>query len=459
VNLDDSLKPAALHKNAGRETGGLSSTPRVSVVLPVRDCERYIAQAVKSIVEQTFRNFELIVVDDGSRDRTLPILAEWAAQDQRIQVLARPRLGLVAALEAGRAGAKGFFIARMDADDIADPERLSRQVEYLDRHPEVIAVGGQIELIDVEGRSLGSRIFPVTPADCRAYLKRGAPFCHPAVLIRSDALAFVGGYRTAFEPAEDMDLWLRLAKMGELANLDVNVLRYRVHAASMTRTYAAPQAVATALALVTARFPGPANADAIMDGVGQDTWANIEARLPETTRCYAREAYLRALSLNGGIVNPEDLALLHASLPTFAREAGDERVLAFGITRATYQLCRARRWRDAWRLTFAAVRLLPISIFAELSGHCAARVARRMVAFRMRQNLAAMPERIPTVRHRRGSVRRTVSVAVAAVAFLLAAALTDLWHHAQSAIGLLSFAPRAISDNRTNVANLVVDRD
>jgi hypothetical protein len=397
VSFDDS-SDRALHKNAGRQPEGFLSTPYVSVVLPVRDCERYIAQAIKSIVEQTFRNLELIVVDDGSSDRTLAILAEWAAQDRRIWVLARPRSGLVAALEAGRAVAKGMYIARMDADDIADPERLRRQVEYLDRHARVLAVGGQIELIDVEGRSLGCRVFPVTPAGCRAYLKRGAPFCHPAVMIRSDALALVGGYRTSFEPAEDMDLWLRLAEIGELANLDVNVLRYRVHAASMTRTYAASQAAATALAIVTAQFPECASAGATMDGVGQDTWANIEARLPETTRCCARESYLRALSLNGGIVNPEDLALLLASLPTFARGADSKRVLAFGITRATYQLCRARRWRDARRLTFAAARLLPISIVAELSRHCAVRVARRMVPSRMRQNLAARSERIPTAR-------------------------------------------------------------
>jgi hypothetical protein len=332
----------------------------------------------------------------------------------------------------------------MDADDIADPERLRRQVEYLDRHPEAVAVGGQIELIDVEGRSLGRRAFPVTPVDCSTYLERGAPFCHPAVMMRSDALRLAGGYRTAFEPAEDMDLWLRLVKIGELANLDVNVLRYRVHAASMTRTYAASQAAATALALVTARFPEHANADATMDSVGHHTWVTIEARLPETTHCYARESYLRALSLNGGIVNSEDLALLYASLPALARDTGDKRVLAFCVTRATYQLWRARNWQDVRRLTLMVVGLLPISVFAELSAYCAARLARRLALPRIRQHSAAILERISTVRHPLGCARVVASVA-AALAFL--------------AIGVVSLAQRAIGDSRTIVAHSDLDLD
>jgi glycosyltransferase involved in cell wall biosynthesis len=378
VNHRTSGRSPALRKDEGRNVDSLSLMPYVSVVLPVRNCERYIEDAVESIVEQTFCNLELIVVDDGSSDRTLEIVAECAVRDPRIRVLARPQLGLVGALEAGRAAARGFYTARMDADDVADPERLRRQVEYLDQHCEVVAVGGQVELIDVEGRSIGCRVFPVTPADCRAYLERGAPFCHPSVMMRSDALALAGGYRASFEPAEDMDLWLRLAEIGELANLDVNVLRYRLHAASTTRTYAASQAAATALALVTARFRPHLSAGASMDGVSQDTWVNIEARLPATISCYAREAYLRALSLNGGIVNREDLALLYASLPTFVLETADKRVLAFGVTRAIYQLCRARNWQDARRLALTAIRLFPISVFAELSVHYATRLIRRV---------------------------------------------------------------------------------
>jgi hypothetical protein len=385
-------------------------TPCVSVVLPVHNCEEYIAEAVKSIVEQTLSDLELIVIDDGCFDGTPQILAKWAAQDRRIRVLRRPQSGLVAALEVGRAAARGFYTARMDADDIADRERLSRQVEYLERHPELVAVGGQIEIIDVEGRSLGSRLFPLTPADCRAYLNRGAPFCHPAVVIRSDALARAGGYRADFEPAEDMDLWLRLAKIGDLANIDETVLRYRLHAGSMTRNYAASQAAAAALALVTARYATHGEVGVSVTGAGQNTWADMEAGLPETTRCYAREAYLRALSLNGGIVNPEDLALLHASLPGFVRKTGDKRVLAFGITRATYQLCRARKWHEALRLAVAAVRLFPISILAELSVHYATRLMRRM-----QQNRAL---KFIKLRPRTGAVR--LATAVTNLAFLLA---------------------------------------
>jgi hypothetical protein len=263
-------------------------------------------------------------------------------------------------------------------------------------------------------------------------------------MIRSVALALVGGYRSSFEPAEDMDLWLRLSKIGELANLDEKVLRYRVHAASITRTDAAAQAASTALALVTARFAAHVNVGVIQDGVGQDKWRNIEARLAEPTRYYAREAYLRALSLNGGIVSAEDLALLHASLPALVCQTDDKRVLAFAVTRAAYQLCRTRQWREARRLTLSALGLFPISVVAELSACCAVRMTRRLALFARWQSSARIDKSIPTVRYRRGAGRLAASIGAAALLCL--------------AIGALSFAQRAI-DNRASVVNLDLDRN
>src|SRR5207237_7493623 len=129
--------------------------PRVSVLLPVWNGEAFLEQAMESILRQTLSSFELIVIDDGSTDRTAAIADEFASRDDRVRVLRRPHEGLSATLNAGIAAARGEYVARMDADDISVPDRLQKQVAYLDAHPGSVALGTWIEVLAEETRHIG----------------------------------------------------------------------------------------------------------------------------------------------------------------------------------------------------------------------------------------------------------------------------------------------------------------
>lgn len=212
-----------------------ANVPSVSVLLPVFNAGRYLRPAVQSILDQRFRDFELIVIDDGSTDESLAELQRFAAADDRIRLRSRENLGLVATLNELLALARGELIARMDADDIALPHRFDLQVDYLLGHPDVVCLGGGIELMDEADRRL-HRPPPVRGNDAvqREALQGRIPICHPSAMYRTEAARRVGGYRAETYPAEDLDLWLRLGEVGRLDNLGACVLRYRIHPDSIS---------------------------------------------------------------------------------------------------------------------------------------------------------------------------------------------------------------------------------
>src|SRR5207237_10277673 len=146
--------------------------PRVSVLLPVWNGEAFLEQAMESILRQTLSSFELIVIDDGSTDRSAAIAEEFASRDPRMRVLRRPHEGLSAALNAGIAAARGEYVARMDADDISAPDRLRKQVAYLDAHPACVAVGAWSDVVDEAGRQIGLKTFVTTQSESAASLRR-----------------------------------------------------------------------------------------------------------------------------------------------------------------------------------------------------------------------------------------------------------------------------------------------
>jgi Glycosyl transferase family 2 len=210
-------------------TANAKAPAAVSVVLPVYNGEGYIRQAMHSILCQTLAHFEVVVINDGSTDRTGAILQEMAAADPRIKLISRENRGLVVSLNEGVRMSQGRLIARMDADDIALPDRLLKQFEYMERHPECVCVGSYIDLIDHAGRRLVTWHQPMRHEDVElASLKGHGAICHPSAMIRRDALLEVGGYRQETYPAEDLDLWLRLAEIGQLANLPEVLLQYRM---------------------------------------------------------------------------------------------------------------------------------------------------------------------------------------------------------------------------------------
>ena len=204
------------------------------MLLPVWNGEAFLEQAMESILRQTLSSFELIVIDDGSTDRTGAIAERLASGDSRVRVLRRPHEGLSAALNAGIAAARGEYAARMDADDISAPDRLRKQVAYLDAHPACVAVGAWIDVVDEAGRHIGLKTFVTTHDEISAALLSGvSPMAHPTIVARREALRAAGGYDARRYPSEDLDLWFRLGESGELANLGEALLQHRRHKAAV----------------------------------------------------------------------------------------------------------------------------------------------------------------------------------------------------------------------------------
>jgi glycosyltransferase involved in cell wall biosynthesis len=209
--------------------------PTISVLIPVYNGGEFLARALQSVLGQTFADFECLVLDDGSTDGSGEVAESIARADPRMRVIRRENRGLVATLNELIQLARGELVARMDADDIALPERFGQQAAFLAAHPEVVCVGGGHWIIDEADRTIAAVRQPTDDAKIQALALRGhTTICHPAAMIRTRALRAVGGYRPEFYPTEDLDLWLRLGEVGRLANLDNPVIRYRFHSGSIS---------------------------------------------------------------------------------------------------------------------------------------------------------------------------------------------------------------------------------
>jgi glycosyltransferase involved in cell wall biosynthesis len=204
----------------------------VTVLLPVYNGERYLRETIESILAQTYRDFELLIVDDGSTDSSLELITSFV--DDRIKVLRNPeRLKLSGGLNRGMKEARGKYIARMDADDIALPKRLEKQFVYMERHPDVGVCGTGIEIFGAVKKR--KDIYPKTADEIKAYGLFDCPFCHPTVMMRKDLfLKHNLWYDGSYYPTEDYELWARAVYLFPTVNLDDVLLRYRVHGDSMT---------------------------------------------------------------------------------------------------------------------------------------------------------------------------------------------------------------------------------
>jgi glycosyltransferase involved in cell wall biosynthesis len=193
------------------------TTPAVSVLLAVHNGAPWVSEAVESVLAQTLGEVELIVVDDGSTDATADLLASFRAD--RVRVEHQARAGLTRSLNRALALARAPLVARLDADDVALPERLGRQREFLDAHPDVGLVGGAAREIDVDGRLVREVWPPTDDVGIRQALIRRNPFVHSSVTMRRDLVGQVGGYDERWPVAQDYDLWMRLSRVTRLANL------------------------------------------------------------------------------------------------------------------------------------------------------------------------------------------------------------------------------------------------
>jgi hypothetical protein len=224
----------------------------VSVVMAVRDGEPHLDEAVRSVLEQSHTELELVVVDDGSRDRTPQLLGAWARRDARLRVVEQPPTGFVVALQRGVSASRGPLIARMDADDVALPRRLQLQVAALDARPALGLVGCWYSYINSAGVPFRTNTVPTQHSELIEALSTTNPFCHPSVVMRRSAYNDVGGYRLSFDTAEDYDLWLRMSERWEIANVPEVGLLYRVHPQQVSATRTAQMARTTVLARAAA---------------------------------------------------------------------------------------------------------------------------------------------------------------------------------------------------------------
>ncbi len=216
----------------------------VTVLMSVFNGERYLRTCIDSVLAQTYTDFEFVVIDDGSTDRSADVVRQYAAADARVRLVSRPNKGLTKTLNEGLALARGKYLARMDGDDVCLPRRLAGQVQYLDAHPDCVLVGGQVELIDPDGLliCLKDKMW-LDHADIdQALMTRGWPLVHPAVTMRMDALRAVGGFNEKYVTNQDHDLFLRLAEHGRVANLPDVLLQYRQHFESVSLAKAEQQA-------------------------------------------------------------------------------------------------------------------------------------------------------------------------------------------------------------------------
>ncbi|HRZ85594.1 MAG TPA: glycosyltransferase [Candidatus Paceibacterota bacterium] len=209
--------------------------PLVSVVMPVYNSEKYVAQAIESVLNQTFKDFEFIIIDDGSTDKSLEIIKKYAKKDKRIKVIVNnSNLKICKTLNKGIKLAKGKYIARMDSDDISLPTRFEEQVNFLEKNPDVGIVGSYIKLFEDSGKILGIRKYSQEDKELKERIFFYSPFAHPTVMMRKEIFDKGIYYQEVDFPSEDLNLWFRIGSRYKFSNIPKVLLNYRYHENSTT---------------------------------------------------------------------------------------------------------------------------------------------------------------------------------------------------------------------------------
>jgi glycosyltransferase involved in cell wall biosynthesis len=206
--------------------------PLVSIVLPVYNGEKYLAESLDSVFAQTYQNWELVIINDGSSDGTEKLIFKY--QDKRIKYLPNDgNKGIIFSLNRGIEESKGIYIARLDADDIALPDRIEKQVKFLSENAEFAMCGSYFRTIDSKGNLLKNVEFPSNNTDAQSFLLLHNCFCHSAIMMRTN-IAKDLKYDEKFQVCEDYDLWYRISRTGKILNLPVFTTLYRVHDNNMS---------------------------------------------------------------------------------------------------------------------------------------------------------------------------------------------------------------------------------
>lgn len=220
-------------------------SPTVSVILPAYNAERYIEESIQSVLRQDFKDYELIIINDGSTDNTQDIINYYKSLDDRIVAIKQKNQGLVKTLNHGLALARGEYIARIDGDDPWMNCKLSRQLKEFKNNPSLVLVGGGFEVIDEDGFYVETIFPPTEDDDLRRALMLRNVFGHAGIMMLKSAAKSVGGYHADCGPTEDYDLWIRLAKIGTVKNLAFPVYRYRINSTGISQQNSTIQAIET----------------------------------------------------------------------------------------------------------------------------------------------------------------------------------------------------------------------
>jgi len=205
----------------------MKKQPLISVIMPTYNASEYLSKAIESILWQTHTNWELICVNDGSTDNSLSMLKAFAKKDKRIKIYTnRTKRGIGYSLNKALKVTQGKFVARMDADDISLSDRLTKQLEFLNKNKEIVACGGQAEIIDSSDNIIAYKKFPTNPETLYKMIMKVIPLQHPLLMARSDVLKNYK-YLENLSTAEDVDMLFYLLSRGKISNIDSVIYKYR----------------------------------------------------------------------------------------------------------------------------------------------------------------------------------------------------------------------------------------
>lgn len=214
-----------------------TSNPTVSVIMPVFNAEKYVSEAIRSIQNQTLISWELLIIDDGSKDGTVAILKQYAKSDKRIKLfLNQKNLGMATSLNKLIPLTTGTYIARMDADDISLPERFQKQVELLEKNKKLVACGGHEYIINSDGVILSKKKFPISPSSCRNIQLLFMAIQPPVLMARGSVMRKFRYDTQGARNGDDISLYFKLLQYGEFSNVDAVIFQYRILDTSTTHS-------------------------------------------------------------------------------------------------------------------------------------------------------------------------------------------------------------------------------
>jgi glycosyltransferase involved in cell wall biosynthesis len=327
--------------------------PALSVAMSVYNNAPYVAAAIESILDQTFTDFEFLIVNDGSTDGSGEIIEGYAARDPRIRAIHQENEGFVASLNRMITQANAPIIARMDGDDICRPERFALQMDFLDKHPDYGVIGSLADAIDANGNPLDSDDpKPLTNEGLLANLPNGPLMNHNVVLIRRGVLEQVGGYRSFYRHCEDYDLWLRVSQVTRMANLPERLILYRHYPDQVSHRHLVGQVTRAAIAWAAHEERLAGRPDPTGD------WTEMPA-IEDLDRLFSREGVSRAVRA--------------AAIPRYLYNvdalAGDGYRMLIDHVRETKPIDRSPFWRAVLRLAKGGRPGKAIGLATTLAAH------------------------------------------------------------------------------------------